>query len=142
MSPVWIPIVGMMIPITLVPVILGLRHARVERQLEHAERMKALEVGRTLPQDEPWWNPGKVCVAIGAGVPVGVFFCAWMATLAVGFREGIWREAAVVGSSAVVCGSILAAKLLAHRAPVDDGAVRDAKPVPGVDAYDFAGSRD
>ena len=54
MSVAIIPIVGMSIPIILVPVILGLRHARLERELEHAERMKALELGRTLPKDEPF----------------------------------------------------------------------------------------
>ena len=57
-----IPIVAMAIPIVLVPVVLGIRHARLERELEHAERMKALELGRTLPEDEPWWTPPRISV--------------------------------------------------------------------------------
>ena len=30
--------------------------------MEHIERMKALELGRTLPQDEPWFSPVRIAV--------------------------------------------------------------------------------
>src|SRR5215208_4964050 len=98
-----IPIVGMAIPIILVPVILGLRHARLLRELEHAERMKALELGRTLPQDETWWAPSRICVAIGLGVPVGVFWCAYLATDRYHYQTPVWLSAGIVGLAGVVC---------------------------------------
>ena len=91
MDPIIIPIVGMAIPIVIVPVALGIKYARRERELEHAERMKALELGRTLPQDEPLWSPGRLCLAIGVGVPIGVFGFAWLAS----GGEGIKRSVAV-----------------------------------------------
>ena len=57
MTWVLIPIVALAIPIVLVPVVLGICHARNERELEHSERMKALELGRALPGDESRWTP-------------------------------------------------------------------------------------
>ena len=36
-----------------IPIAFHFRHERRKRELEHIERMKALELGRTLPQDEP-----------------------------------------------------------------------------------------
>src|SRR5437764_6394014 len=107
-SAVIIPVVGMLIPIVLVPTILALRQARLDRQLEHAERMRALELGRTLPQDESWWSPARVSVAIGVGVPVGVFFCSWMASATAGPQALLWVSAAVVGLGGVASGSFLA----------------------------------
>src|SRR4051812_750308 len=109
-----IPIVGMLIPIVLVPTILSLRQARLERELEHAERMKALELGRTLPRDESWWSPARICVAIGAGVPVGVFFCAWMASNPHASQLMLWPSAGVVGLAGVIGGTFLANRHLAR----------------------------
>ena len=63
--------------------------------------MKALEVGRSLPQDEPWWSPPRLCLAIAAGVPASVFFVAWMASASIGFHEEIWVSAGIVGLAAV-----------------------------------------
>ncbi len=135
MSPFIIPIVALLIPMIIVPVVLGLRHAKLDRELEHAERMRALEMGRTLPQDEAWWTPARISVTIGAGVPIGVFLCAVMAIGLVGYREGIWVGAMAVGVTAVVCGTFLAAKSFNSRAfdPV--------KPMMDADVFDVAGSR-
>ena len=36
---------------------LGLRQEKLKRELEHKERMKALEMGRSLPGDLPWLSP-------------------------------------------------------------------------------------
>ena len=145
MSVAIIPIVGMSIPIILVPVILGLRHARLERELEHAERMKALELGRTLPKDEPFWGPARMSLAFGVGVPMGVFFCALMAT-----HEGnhatqlpIWISAGVVGLAGVVSGAGLAYRQLERSwagPHVED--YRSHKPENiDEDAFDVVGSR-
>jgi hypothetical protein len=142
MDPLVIPIVGMAIPIILVPVILGLRHARLERELEHAERIKALELGQTLPQDEPWWTPARICVAIGAGVPVGVFGCALMASHSIGYQEPIWTAAGVVGVAGVLCGTFLTGRYFAQYAQAKS--IRSegfAKPVFEPDAFDVVGTR-
>lgn len=142
MDPLVIPIVGMVIPIILVPAILGLRHARLERELEHAERIKALELGRTMPQDEPWWTPARVCVAIGAGVPVGVFVCALLASRSIHHQEPIWAAAGVVGVVGVLCGTSLAGRYFDQyaraRSMLDEGS---AKPVIEPEAFDVVGSR-
>ena len=141
---VLIPLVALSIPIVIVPTVLGLRHARFLRQVEHAERMKAMELRRTLPQDEPWWTPARISVTIGAGVPVGALAAACLATGLVGFREEAWGISGAVGMFGVVAGSVLAAKHFAHRARVE-GRVSDvgyyAKPGVEDDAFDVVGRR-
>jgi hypothetical protein len=142
MNALVIPILALVIPIVLGPVALGLRHARLLREREHEERMRALELGRTLPQDESWATPGRICMAIGAGVPVGVFVCAWLATAAVGFREGIWLPAMSVAVTAVISGSILSGKHFAQRAEAERGGSEAfAKQAFDADAYDVVSSR-
>jgi hypothetical protein len=128
----------MLIPIVLVPVILGLKHARLERELEHAERMKALELGRKLPADEPMPSPLWIIGAIGAGVPIGVFFCVFIAAGSLEDQTPAWVAAGIVGLAGVVSGS-----LLAHRHLLK-GEVREdlnAKPSFDADAFDVVGTR-
>lgn len=142
MNGVIVPIFGMLIPLVLVPVILGLKHSRTLREIEHAERMRALELGRTLPQDESWWTPPRICVAIGAGVPIGVFLCAWQAHLT-GHApaEIVFPVASAVGIVAVICGSLLAARHFSLRNQADTGGRLDAKYPVDADAYDVVSSR-
>ena len=138
-SPMLISLVALILPVVLVPVILGIRYARAEREMEHSERLKALELGRTLPQDETWWSPALICVVIGAGVPVSVFLFAWLASASVGYRDDIWRAAGTVGTTAVVCGSVLAARFFTQRSPAEDR--HAAKPPIDADAFDVVGRR-
>jgi hypothetical protein len=42
-------VLGFVFVLSIVPIVGGLLHARRERTLVHAERMKALELGRDLP---------------------------------------------------------------------------------------------
>lgn len=139
-----IPIVGMAIPIILVPVILGLKHARLERELEHAERMRALELGRTLPKDEPFWGPARMSLAFGVGVPLGVFFCALMATHEENTSQiPLWISSGVVGLGGVVCGAVLAYRHLGRSwagEHIED--YRSRKPeMIDEDAFDVVGRR-
>lgn len=137
MDPLIIPIVGMSIPILIVPTALAAKRAQRERELEHAERMKALQLGRTLPRDEPWWTPARLGLALGLGVPSSVFACAAVVTLATGYHSGIWLAAAVVGSAGVVWGSDLA-----RRGPAEQAApAHSAKPSVDEDAFDVVGAR-
>ena len=140
MDPLIISIVALLIPIVIVPVALGIKYARHERELEHAERMRALELGRTLPQDEPWWNPPRLAAAIGVGVPIGVFFWAAIGGSGPGPHEEVWIGATTVSVAAVISGSVLAGK---HYARVGAAAqAGQAKPdLVDADAFDVVGRR-
>jgi hypothetical protein len=142
MDPILIPILAIALPIILVPIILGIRYARIERELEHAERIKALELGRTLPQDEGWWTLPRISVAIGAGVPTAVFFCAWQASLSMRDSKDVWIAAGIVGLGAVISGSFLAARHFS-RADRSTGQVHGgpSKFPFDSDAYDVVSSR-
>ena len=113
---------------------LGLRQARYARELEHAERLKALECGELLPQDRGT-NPG---VAIGVSVPCTAFGVALVASF---FNAGVyaWPAAGAVGVAAVICGTILALNPPPHR----PGPPREAnsKPAFDPDAIDVVGRR-
>jgi hypothetical protein len=135
-----LPVVAMGVPVVLVPIIMGIRLGRHERELQHAERMKALQLGRTLRIDEPWWTPARISVAIGAGVPICVFFFAWLASGHEHFQTPIWLSAGLVGVSAVVGGTTLAHRNLSR---AQDGPSTAnghlAKPTFDAEALDVAG---
>jgi hypothetical protein len=143
MNPLTIPILALLIPIVVAPTAMWVKYAQRQRELEHAERIRALELGRTLPQDEPWWSPAKLSAAIGVGVPSVAMFCAYWATESVGFRDGIWVSSMLVGMSGVICGTVLASQHLKHRAEAQRAADRAyaAKPPVDADAFDVVASR-
>ncbi len=114
-------------------------HERRKREMEHLERMRALELGRRLPQDEPWLSPSKIGALMGVVVPIGAFVPAWLATQLAGYHETIWIAAAMVGLAAVICGSILAASSPSKGETSSDAAT--AKPYVEEDAYDVVSSR-
>ncbi|CAN5787728.1 hypothetical protein BH23PLA1_BH23PLA1_03560 [soil metagenome] len=117
------------------PIWLYMRNAARERDLEHTERMKALELGRSLPGDAPP-PPPRIAVAIGAGVPIGVFGVVWLAVLTTGTDGSFaWPAAGGVGLAAVICGSILAYHL-PHVTPAPA-----EKPAFDPEAYDAIAHR-
>jgi hypothetical protein len=118
----------------VVPMALYISGERHKRELEHVERMRALELGHPLPggsQDESWYSPMRIALAIGAGVPLGAFFCAAISTLAIGFREGIWIVTGLASMSGVICGSSLAGHHLTVRHKANGYGV--AKPLAQMD---------
>jgi hypothetical protein len=119
-------------------IVLSQKNERRKREMEHIERMKALEFGRTLPQDEPWWSPQRIAVVIGGMVPLGVFVSAAFATSAVGYHETVWIAAAMVGIASVISGSILAAQSLKEQGSKPLNA---DKPYVEEDAYDVVSAR-
>lgn len=125
------------------PVWLGIRYAWREREMEHTERMKAMELGLTLPKDQPWTTPGRLSAAIGAGVPIGAFFLAFIDSQGNHHSaEAAWVAAGFVGVAGVIAGTILATRLAAPGAPSrQDGMV--AKPDSAYDpeAYDVVSRR-
>ena len=44
-NPLWIPILGILMPLVLVPMIMVLKHRTLQREWQHKERMKAIEMG-------------------------------------------------------------------------------------------------
>jgi hypothetical protein len=134
-----IPIFGMLIPIIIVPVALGIKHSRHLRELDHAERIKAMELGRKLPGDDKWETAPQLAALIGAGVPIGVFGFAWLTSMMTGFHQDIWMSAMTVGVAGVICGTILAAKHFARQAGAEN--LSAAKPTYDADAFDVVSSR-
>jgi hypothetical protein len=122
-----------------VPIAFHHQREKRKRELEHIERMRALELGRTLPQDVPWLSPTKIGALMGTIVPIGVFVPAWLATQLAGYHETIWVAAAMVGLAAVIGGSTLVVSSLKHEAGSSDADV--TKPYVEEDAYDVVSSR-
>jgi len=142
MDAIAIPIMALLIPIIIVPTALGIKHARFLREVEHAERMRAMELGRTLAGDESW-SPASVAVLIGAGVPIASMVIAFMAGKSfhdAGQIEAMWRTASMVGLGGVICGTVLASQHFSRR---DQAVVvsRDEKPAFDPDAFDVVGRR-
>jgi hypothetical protein len=120
-------------------IILGIRHDRRKREMEHIERMRALELGRTLPQDEPWLSPAKLAALFGAVVPLGVFVSVGTATSSSGYHEEMWLAATCVGITAVISGATVACLSGRTRKASDSPAA--VKPYIEEDAYDVVSSR-
>jgi hypothetical protein len=117
----------------------AIRQERRKREVEHIERMRALELGRTLPQDEPWWSPPRIALSIGAAVPLGVFFLVFLSSLVVGYHEPMWLAACIVGVAGVISGSVLAYHSFDARALATGPGM--LKPPVEEDAYDVVASR-
>jgi hypothetical protein len=138
--------------VVALPTVLHFRAERRKRELEHIERMRAIEVGRTYPGELknsllafPQWAPQLISLAIGAAVPLGVFLFAFLSTLIVGFHKEFWIGAGIVGLGGVICGACLAATVshpgsTAHE-PEQSGSYVDSKPLVDEDAYDVVSSR-
>jgi hypothetical protein len=120
---------------------LGIRHDKYKRELEHQERMRALELGRSLPGDSSWLSPAKLSLLIAAGVPIGIFTCASFATVESGFHQDIWMAACLVGLGSVICGTVLGALSFARTDQARHQAEYSLKPEVDEDAYDVVSAR-
>jgi hypothetical protein len=116
----------------------GGRLSHRKRELEHMERMRAMELGRTLPQDEPWLSPAKIGAMIAVAVPLVAFISAAVTTSEAGFHDGVWIAAAMAGTAAVICGSILVASSVKKTQQIDPPG---EKPYIEEDAYDVVSTR-
>jgi hypothetical protein len=145
-----------------VPVIFGIMQANRKRELEHLERMKALEMGLVPPGETAW--PVGACIAIGAGVPIAALVVALAATLNppskyLAFEERadwlaqnstdyfglVWGCAAGVGIIAVIVGGILTWRVLSRSRSATLTAIppypTNAKTLLDPDAFDTVGRR-
>jgi hypothetical protein len=140
MNELLIPMMAITLPMVLVPTIMVLRHQGRKREWEHAERMKALELGLPAPGNESW--PARVCIAIGAGVPVASFLVAWLASTDAASGQHYWEAATTVGGLGVLCGTFLSTRLLPSRSRTQSPFLgANAKPLHDPDAYDVVSRR-
>ena len=146
MSPYVIPIVGMMIPIVIVPTSLWFRHRLKVREMEHIERIRSLELGIAPPPAGINWPGALLCLGLGAGVPVGSMLVAWGAVATNDVPTEVFGIALLVGFSAIWATQTLAMKMMGK--PDEALALKSNRKQPASkptafdpDAYDVAGSR-
>lgn len=141
-SPLAIALAGIALPLFLVPTILVLKHGQRRREWAHRERMKALEVGRTLPRHDAW-PAALAAIAIGAGVPVGAFLIAWMISMRTYHQSIEALGVAMVVSLVAVCqGAGLAKRLIGQPSqPESSPHLANGKPAFDPDAFDVADRR-
>jgi hypothetical protein len=106
-------VVVILLIVVALPVVLSMRHAARDREFQHAERLKALEMGRSLPGDP--MHPGSYRSAgmgIGVWVPIAALVLALAASITSNGSETAvafaWVSAGSVGVTGVICGTILA----------------------------------
>ena len=81
--------------------IAGIGRSRRRHELEHLERIKAMEVGFVPRAAGMDWPLAAVCIAIGAAVPVVSFAIRWLATLPAEAPDIIWIAPAFVSFAAI-----------------------------------------
>lgn len=138
-------LLAIMVPVAVIGiagVVFGTRHARRERELEHAERLKALELGRTLPKDAPFWSPNNLCIALGVGMPMALFVLALVASQAdPDLLPFIWPVAGALGGLGIIGGTLLALIRPGASGRPEPGLEAAAKRPIDPDTYDTAGRR-
>jgi len=120
---------------------LGLRQEKLKRELEHKERMKALEMGRSLPGDLPWLSPLRAGFLIATVVPVGTFGLALLASRDNPSHLDLWQGACMVSVFALVCGTVVACVAAVRQAQHHVEFPQAEKPPVDEDAYDVVSSR-
>jgi hypothetical protein len=161
------PFILLIIAIGVSPAIFAMFHATRKRELEHKERMKALEMGLPVPGAAPW--PALTAIAIGAGVPIAALAAALIATAmaprppadadhlalsvwtqrdqTTGYHGLVWGGASGIGVTAVLAGAVLAWRYMglrhspSHNHHAYDEAGYAAKPPLDPDAYDTVSRR-
>ena len=87
----------------------GSRQERLKRELEHKERMMALEMGRSLPGDIPWLSPLRRRLPHGHGrAPWRVRIRLPGAAKPAAFRRTSGRQPASSAFSPLVSGTVVA----------------------------------
>jgi hypothetical protein len=148
-----IPVVAIAAPFLMATAIVALKHKARNRDLEHTEKMKALELGITggLSGNAGW--PALIALGIGAVMPLGLFLFAWLAALTAGAREEVWITSMIVGFAGVVGGTRLGFRVLKDRAAANEALLArqdearlaasngHRKPAFNPDAYDAIAHR-
>jgi hypothetical protein len=127
-------VVGGVVLIGLIAIVGGFLHSRRQQQLAHVERMKALELGREVPDEVGVARAKAVAEAAEEKSYAGKCFsttghaCFWGFLFAVGAaaKEGgdapgaayaIAAAAGAVGVTGLICGTVLASRAPASAEP-------------------------
>jgi hypothetical protein len=139
-----VAVVLVLMIVVALPVVLGMRQAARDREFEHAERLKALELGRPLPGDPATdGSTRRGDNGIGVWVPLGALAIALAATRGSDNSPAAvatWVAAGTVGVAGVICGSILALRAPSPGDPAPRNLV-PIKPPSEEDAVDTVSRR-
>jgi hypothetical protein len=124
----------------------AVKKAQRKREMEHDERMRSLEMGLVPHPRGLDWPAATVCIAIGAGVPIGSFVVAWLACLTAGVPEQIWFAPVFVSFAAIGTARKLALRIIEPKGNArtfarEKSASSVEKPVFDPETFDVVGSR-
>jgi hypothetical protein len=125
-----VAVVAVLAIVVALPVVLSMRQAAKDREFQHAERLKALEMGRPMPGETVAQGPASA-IGIGFWVPICVFGIAVGASQVshgAATEVAIWVSAGCVGVTALICGTILAMRAQALDGRAADHLASAAKP--------------
>ncbi len=121
------------------------KQGRRRKEMEHLEHLKAMEMGLVPPLAGLNWPGAMVCIAIGAGVPIGSFFVTLLAALHAPVSGGIWVAPVFVSLAAIGAARKLACRMMDSRSKSNKPALGEStplgKPAFDPDAFDVVGSR-
>jgi hypothetical protein len=152
-----VTIIGGAMLLGLVGIVGGLLHNRRERLLTHQERMKALELGRDLPDDSAIGRLKAVVAAgssggagEGASLALKCFSTAfWVAFWGfIAASQGVWINTGLAIAIVIACAtgaisvtSMICGTILAFREGASSSEVTTAKPFIESDAFDVVSHR-
>src|SRR5215475_787102 len=97
----------------LLLLIMRINNAQRRREMEHAERMKAMEMGLAVPPRDSSAARAAVCIAIGAVVPIAAMLIAWFGTDGrPHYADVVWVFSSVLAITCVGCATGMASFLL------------------------------
>ncbi|HWE36648.1 MAG TPA: hypothetical protein VG406_08780 [Isosphaeraceae bacterium] len=139
-------VLGSLVLVGLLAIVGGFLHSRRSRELEHAEKMKAIELGRPWPLDksepepepEAADSPEQLPLTLLKSVPLGSLGIAVGASFLLRPEPMIWVAAGAVGVTSLICGTVLSLRQGPARGPEMSPA---SKPVSDPDALDVVGRR-
>jgi hypothetical protein len=143
-----IPLAGILMPMVLAFSIVRMKHRQNHRRWRHEERLRALEMGLTLPEPEPALSGGSV-VAIGAGVPAASVLAAALTSLHAPYSSPqsilviavSWGCATLVSAGALITSLVLGLMLVRSHGTTQPTESLAAKPACEPDAFDVVSSR-
>ena len=116
--------------------------------MQHAKRIRAMELGNSPKKGQISWPGAAICIALGGGVPIGTMLVAWLAMMTNELPSEIFGIPLIISLSSIWAAKSLADRMMgaaeseAMPAPNRVQAARDgAKPAFDPDAYDVVGSR-
>jgi hypothetical protein len=144
-----IPLAGIMLPLVLVPMVMGLKFRMKKREWEHLERMRALQMGVSPNPGAQRFGPGAL-IGMATGVPAASVVAAGMTSvnLPTDLPDPLaaiaiaWGCAWLISTGAMVTAAVLG--VVQARAQRDASAIDHdslAKAAYEPDAYDVVSRR-